>query len=97
VSARGEGDWDILQRNGHRVTALTACWAVIPSRWHSAGEEQFVAEEAEGLTDESDDPDAKEIDYDDEYAESDEGEDSRDGYGIHGDDGLEAEYRGYSY
>lgn len=37
-------------------------------------EDEFVPEEADALTDDSDDPDAKEIDYDDEYAESDDGE-----------------------
>ena len=32
---------------------------------HRAGDEEFVDEEAE-VTDDSDDPDAKEVDYDDE-------------------------------
>eukprot|EP00038_Savillea_parva_P010508 m.190820 g.190820 ORF g.190820 m.190820 type:complete len:403 (+) comp18141_c0_seq1:1-1209(+) len=51
--------------------------------WIEATEDDLLPEDPDALTDESDDPDAKEVDYEDEYPESDEGEEDREDYGLY--------------
>ena len=73
-------------------TSIThACLAVFLFSWVSpfftadcrATEDDLLPEDPDALTDESDDPDAKEVDYEDEYPESDEGEEDREDYGLY--------------